>query len=70
MSNNLSTKYRTDLRLGRGVNNLSSLTYQFIDFIHLMVFYFYFNGVTVKTGIAFNHSCRKHENVVLRKSLP
>ena len=29
---------------------LSSITCQFLDFIHWMVFDFYFDGVTVKTG--------------------
>ena len=47
MSNNSSTENRTDLRLGHIY--LSSITCQYLDFVHWMFFYFYFDGVTVKT---------------------
>ena len=36
--------------LDRGLIYLWSITCQFLDFIQWMVFYFYFDGVTVKTG--------------------
>ena len=49
MSNNSSAEYRTDLRLGVLIY-LSSIVCNFLDFIHRVVFDFYFDGVTVKTG--------------------
>ena len=51
MSNNSSTEYRTDLRLGQSPYLfISSIVCNFLDLIHRMVFDFYFDGVTVKTG--------------------
>ena len=42
--------------LNRVLIYLSSITYQFLDFIHWMVFDFYFNAVTVKTGNTVTNS--------------
>ena len=51
MSNNSSTEYRIDLRLGQSPYLfISSIVCNFLDLIHRMVFDFYFDGVTVKTG--------------------
>ena len=49
MSNNSSAEYRTDLRLVVLIY-LSSIVCNFLDFIHRVVYDFYFDGVTVKTG--------------------